>query len=121
MSATCPECGWNGPATEVVGGGLCPRCPTAVRVSYDGKPLNGSAIRNVGDFNERALKALATCATTGWDEGFLASVRYAIQHRGPLSEGQQNNLTRMVLRHSRDVADRPVVDYAVMHAPRETA
>ncbi len=44
-----------------------------------------------------------------------------VEHYSTLGESQQKTLLRAVLRHAGKIADRPVVDYAEMHAPRLTA
>lgn len=122
MSANCPECKWVGSYQQVVDGGYCPTCyPVLIKVRYDSIELPDPRIKTVEQFNRRAVKALQACGLNEWDAGFVKSIEFRVEHYDALKENEQRNLLRAVMRRSREIGDRPVIDYAEMHAPRLTA
>ena len=124
MGWKCPDCGTTGDVNDVEHGGTCYRCFTPVTWSFGpvSDVVKVDRIKNAEQFNRRALVALEHgAALNSWDQGFLASVRGRVEAYASLGEKEQWNLTRMVLRHCRAVTDKPVVDWAEVHAPKVTA
>lgn len=120
MSALCQyiDCGWTGTSTQVIDA-RCPRC--GEKIVYESAELLDTRIKTMEQFNRRAVKALQGCALNDWDAGFVKSIAFKVEHYQTLPENEQRNLLRAVLRRSRELGDRPVVDYAEMHAPKVTA
>lgn len=120
MSATCPQCGWEGPPTKVANG-CCPTCPDDIRVVYESKPLIDVALKTLESFNRRALIALRGASLLDWERGFIDGIKLAVERYGTLGESQQNSLLRIVNRVHAQLHDKAVVDYACIHSPRTTA
>lgn len=113
MAAICPACDWTGSATAVRDGGRCPKCDESVR--YDGKPLQSAPRLTLHDFLQRAAKALKSTGAIDGDE-FLEKAIDRIELGWSLAPVQVAVLMKVVLRLERQINDRPVVDFATMHA-----
>lgn len=114
MPAICTEetCGWSGPMIQVEYG-RCPQC--GCKINYDSKPLVGSAITKIEDFNRRAIAALAGLSLGEWEQGFLKAHRLGIERYGTLGLSSQNELFKIVIRHHASI-EKPLTDYAANKA-----
>lgn len=116
MPAYCTDfkgCGWSGAPTKVVDG-ACPDCSEPI--TYSSRPLVSAEIRDVREFNSRALVALAATNLSRWETGFIASLRSDAHGRKTLPDEQQQALYLLVNRHDAGIRDRAVANYAAHHA-----